>query len=363
MNYYCHSLLFLVLWGCTHQAEELKDDPNKKTYLKEQNLVVIQMLKEQDFQKELVSNGKLRALRKSDLNFALNEPIELLPVKNGMQVRKGSIIVQLRQTKQKQDLERAQMNLQKARLELADFLIGQGYDLKDSSNVPMELMEIARIRSGYAEAQQSLNDAREAYQGTVLTAPFAGKIANLQAKLYERPNSGETPAFCTLIDDSEFEVEFQIIEAEIKDIRLKQHVKIQPFSLDQTFKGQVTEINPVVDENGLVSVKARVRNTGGLLEGMNVKVMIENQVNKQLVVPKSAVVLRQNQEVIFSIKEGKAYWNYVQTVFENSHSYAIIPHPEKNSPLQAGDTVIISGNLNLAHESQVKISETGNSHQ
>jgi hypothetical protein len=87
-----------------------------------------------------------------------------------------------------------------------------------------------------------------------------------------------------------------------------------------------------------------------------VRVLVEKDVPNQYVVPKSAVVLRDNFEVLFKIVNGKAYWNYVKVVYENSSSYAVIPHPDKNTAsLAPGDTIIVSGNLNLAHESVVEI--------
>jgi Na+-driven multidrug efflux pump len=70
---------------------------------------------------------------------------------------------------------------------------------------------------------------------------------------------------------------------------------------------------------------------------------------KQLVVPKSAVVLRSGKQVVFTLTEDKAYWNYVHTGLENADSYTII------DGLKEGDIVITSGNINLAHEAPVKV--------
>jgi len=120
-----------------------------------------------------------------------------------------------------------------------------------------------------------------------------------------------------------------------------------------TLTWAVTEINPVIHENGMVEVKARISNKGNLLDGMQVKVSVKKSVPGQLVVPKEAVVLRQNQEVLFRYTNGIAYWTYVQTGLENSQHYTVIAHPDKGATLEAGDTVIISNNLNLAHESKV----------
>jgi len=103
-------------------------------------------------------------------------------------------------------------------------------------------------------------------------------------------------------------------------------------------------------------VKALVKNTGGLMDGMNVKVMVEKDVPNQLVVPKSAVLLRDNQEVLFRCtKDSIAFWTYIQTTGENTTSYSVIAHPDKGATLNSGDTIIVSGNLNLAHESKVVV--------
>ncbi len=88
---------------------------------------------------------------------------------------------------------------------------------------------------------------------------------------------------------------------------------------------------------------------------MQVKVSVKKSVPEQLVVPKEAVVLRLNQEVLFRYTDGIAYWTYVQTGLENSQHYTVIVHPDKGASLDSGDTVIISDNLNQAHESKVEL--------
>jgi membrane fusion protein (multidrug efflux system) len=160
-----------------------------------------------------------------------------------------------------------------------------------------------------------------------------------------------------VIDDSKFDVEFKVIESEISSISIGKQVKVTAHANEKSMMVKVMEINPTVDENGLISVKAVVANPGSLFDGMNVKVLIKSEVDNQLIVPKTAVVLRQNQEVLFVYKNGIAFWTYVQTQYENSDSYAVIAHPDKNGTLEPGDTVIVNGNLNLAHESEVEIDE------
>ena len=99
----------------------------------------------------------------------------------------------------------------------------------------------------------------------------------------------------------------------------------------------------------MVQVKAVVDNTDRkLVDGMNVKVFIRDKVPGCLMVPKEAVVLRNNRQVVFTLRnDTTAYWNYVITDLENSTSYSII------EGINPGDTVITVGNLNLAHDARV----------
>lgn len=220
------------------------------------------------------------------------------------------------------------------------------------ASIPTDKLELAKVRSGYAAALINQQMAQQKLADCSIKAPFDGVIANITNKVYE--NTSSEP-FCTLIDDSSFEVSFKVLESELPQIALSMPVIVIPFAdQDKTYSGSISEINPVVERNGLVGVKAIIKNNGDLIEGMNVRVLIENEVPEQYVVPKEAVVLRDNWEVLFKITKGKAYWNYVQIVHENSSNYAVIPHPEKSTAsLNPGDTIIVSGNLNLAHESEV----------
>jgi membrane fusion protein (multidrug efflux system) len=331
-----------------------KDTETEKVSLpNRQNEVKVQVIQKTSFSTHLVSNGKLKAVRKSDLKFPVSGELQKITVRNGQRIQQGSIIAQLDLFEYAQREKAAKVTYDKARLDLQDQLIGLGYDLADSAKIPTTIWHTATVRSGYTNAQRGLEDAAYQLRSSILHAPFSGVVANLQRKIHEHTNAGEV--FCVLIDDSAFEVEFHLVESEIHGIRLHDEVSITPFSTDGAYTGRVTEINPLINEHGLVLVKAIIQNKGALLEGMNVKVTIKKESDNHLVVPKAAVVLRQNQEVLFKYTKGKAFWTYVKTGLENSESYTVVAHPDKGGSLQAGDTVIVSGNISLAHESDVVV--------
>lgn len=71
-----------------------------------------------------------------------------------------------------------------------------------------------------------------------------------------------------------------------------------------------------------------------------------------MVIPKSALVLRSGKQVVFTLKNDMAIWNYVQTQLENSDSYTLV-----GEEIKEGDLVIATGNVNLAHEAPVTVVE------
>lgn len=347
--------LAITLATCgTKEKKDSEEEMGRKKYEIEKNPVDTMILKYKDFNSQLLSNGKLRALTKSALKFSSSGIVKQLQVKNGDFVKAGEVIAVIDTTEAALKLRQAESQMEKAKIELEDKLLGFGFRIQDSLNIPAETMRIARINSGYNDAIASLEAARFSYDNCLLKAPVNGKIANLKTKLYEYPKEEE---FCSIIDDGTFEVEFAILETELASLKEGQRVLISTFvEPEKRYAGYVTEINPTVNDEGQILVRAQFQNPGRLIDGMNVKVHIENKIPHRLVVPKSAVLIRDNQEVLFRVdQEGKAAWTYVHVLMSNSDSYVVVPNEDKGADLNEGDIVIISGNLNLAHGSGVEI--------
>ena len=105
----------------------------------------------------------------------------------------------------------------------------------------------------------------------------------------------------------------------------------------------------------MVKVKASVDERGKLFSGMNVRVSVRRSLGNQLVIPKTAVVVRTGKQVVFTLQKGKAVWNYVLTGLENATECIVSDKSQAGvtDGLLEGDTVIVTGNLNLAHEAEV----------
>lgn len=355
MNYKLLTIPLMLLCaacGKEKKASELNETSVETVLPSETNEVTAIPLVRSEFHHELISNGKIEARNQAKLYFESAGAIARIYVKNGESVRKGQKLAELEPFRLKNQLAIATDALEKAKLELQDVLIGQGYMLADSAQVPANILKLAKVQSGYEQALASYELAEYEWKRSVLTAPFDGIVANLTAKTYNQASTSE--AFCTIIDNSQLEASFSILENELPLIQKGDRVEVQPFAVSGLkATGSISEINPLVDDNGMVQVKALVNGSDKLFEGMNVQVSIHRSLPDQLVVPKEAIVLRSGKQVLFTLKDSKAMWVYVHTGLENATSYTLVDDGE----VKVGDSIITSGNINLAHESPVKLIE------
>ncbi len=353
----CVSALSLCMISCGNNdgKDSGSGSAARLEYAPQQNVVDVMKLERTAFHNQLISNGKLSAASRSSLNFSSSGTISDIRVEDGSLVNKGDTVAVLFMENQQLALNSAVISLKKAELDLYDFLARQGYLTKDTASVPDDILAMAKMRSGYDDAVNNYRKAENDLKGCVITVPFGGRIADLDIRQYDRTTS--EPA-CTLINDSELDVKFSILESEYPFIEKGLTVKVIPYAdRSITATGTVRTVNPAVDKNGQITVTASIRNNGKLIDGMNVKVIVEKDVPGQLVVPRSAVVIRDNQEVLFRYSGGKAVWTYVNVLMSNSDSHSVTANKERGAELSEGDMIITSGNLNIADGTEVTIKD------
>lgn len=347
--------LLLTLGGCADKKKEaskedeevLKARIDKK---EEKTEVRVDIAKRDRFEMELVSNGKANARRKAVLKFEINDAVAEVYVKNGDQVQKGDPIASVDSYKSTQLLEDARLSLKKSEQDLRSRLMSEGVNtVEDTNQIPKLRLQTIMLQCGYTSAQNTYAKALHDHENITVKAPFKGIIADLDAREYNP--SASYPNLCTLIDNAEMEIVFNVLETEISHMRPGMEIEVTPYANpDKILSGQITEINPKIDENGMVKIKAiTVNKNGVLVDGMNVSILIKRQIEEKLFIPKSAVLPRQGKKVVFVHENGKAIWKYVTTGQENSRNVCI------ESGLKEGEEIIYDNNLGLSHESDVTV--------
>ena len=232
--------------------------------------------------------GKVVAEHFADLSFETALPIERVLVRNGQQVRRGQVLAQLDQfklrnavAKQERAIEQAQLQMEQARLQMQDVIISQGYDPDKEAQVPASVVHNADVKSGYALSKSQLASARiqlaaaqHELRSGVLTAPFDGVVANVTIQAHQLAQAGQP--VCRVIASGDMAVEFRVMEADLGRYQQGTALSIIPIAdKSQHYDATVCEINPVVDKQGAVTIRAHVSHAADLFDGMNVEVILK----------------------------------------------------------------------------------------
>ncbi len=221
--------------------------------------------------------------------------------------------------------------------------------LKTITSVKRE--DVIASMSGLSNAIASYDKAKLNLSYTKLASPINGLIADCNISKGSYVRSGD---LCMrVIDISSIKMQCEVTESDIVNIRTGDPVEAEFIALPgKKFNGKVIEINPYIDlEKRTAKVTVLLSNPDFLIKpGMFASVKIGSSIfSNVLLIPHSALLVRENRTLVFTIEDGLAQWKYV-TVGKSNDQYYII-----KEGLKAGDTLIVNGNYNLAHQSKVKI--------
>ena len=342
-------LSLILCLACTACVQKERHEESISTTYKEKIVepepiyVTCKEVKKEAFGEELESNGTLEAIRKADLIWEINGNVSNVYVQNGQKVTQGQVLAELDKSDLEDEKQQAINTKEKAYIDYQDYLIGQGYNIQEIENIPEKIAQIGKIRSGYQHAEYTYKLIQKQLEKARIRAPFDGLLANINAAPGQKINSGTS--FGLLLDTHNMTVSFPILEQEMEFIKKGRDISVFLSTNKQsTAKGFILSINPIVNDKGMIFIKATIPNPpSNWYEGMKVGILIHKIKEPKIVVPKNAVVLRDGKHVVFTYKHGRADWNYVTLGAEHSSSYVI----EKG--LEIGDSIIVSNTTYLAH--------------
>lgn len=213
-------------------------------------------------------------------------------------------------------------------------------------------------RSGLAQAREAFETAKLNLEATRISAPFAGYVADCLLVNGMHVNAGQI--LLKIVDLSTILVDVDILESEIGRVAVGQKAKIRAAGLpEMEFEGSVRTLNPIVDAKA-GTMKAAIALTGRtndgqfprshLRPGMFASVLIETRTFlHRLLVPREAVLVRDQRPLVFTVEGSLAKWHYIETGESNEECFEI------RSGLSQGDTVIVDGHYTLAHDAKVSV--------
>ena len=218
--------------------------------------------------------------------------------------------------------------------------------------------ELIAQQSGLSAAEAQFERAKYQLDNCRITAPFAGIAGDVQVHPGDYISTGQT--LLRLVDLSRLKLQLEVLESEMGNIRRGEAIEARFAAFpDTVFRGQIIGINPTVNpETRTGTVIAEIPNPGALLKsGMFATVRIAvNRYPNRLLVPRSAVVERDRRQLVFIVRDGKAFWCYVDTGLENDDYVEVV---SSAFDLKPGEPVIIDGHFALAHNAPVEVDERG----
>ena len=250
----------------------------------------------QDWQPELRAVGTLRAVRGADLALDVAGLVTRVNVKSGDEVRKGQLLLQLRDSEDIALLHQleaaaalAEVTFARAKEQLAVQVISKAdYD-----------QAAADLKAKQAAvAQQQVNVAKKQ-----LRAPFAGRAGIVTINPGAYLSSGTM--IVTLQQLDPIYVDFHLPQKDLAELRTGQKVALRLDAFPgRTFEGTLSAISPKVDSDTRnVQVEAKVPNPDRVLTpGMFASVSVDvGAKQRYLTLPQTAVVYNPYGETVFVV--------------------------------------------------------------
>ena len=347
-------IILVVFLACGDNNKRASEESDKRAGIFPEPVEVkVIKIKKGLFENRRYTNGIIKSGRKAIVSFPMSGILLEMRAYNGKSVKKGEIIAILDTTEVAVAIKRARIQLERTHLLFFDNLIARGYDVKNLQKIPSDVLENSKILSGFKEAEINLEEALNNYQKCFVRAPISGIIASMDNEIHGQVIQWKQ--LCTIVDNSNLQVYFKIFQSDILFVRPTTMVDIISLSDGNACsRAKVGYISPMVDENGMCEVSAKVtlNNCDFLTDGMHVKVSVNTVRKSVLILPKQAVVFKDDKPVVFVVKNGQANWTEVSIGSENDHYYLV------ESGLEPGDVVVIENNSWLGHNASIKVMDT-----
>lgn len=310
---------------------------------------------------EVSATGQAEASRRAKVVARVAGRIVSLPVEESAFVGVGRTLAALDPREYVLAVETAEADLQEARARYREMTL---FDERIADpEVRQERDRAARARSGLDRAEIALEKARLELANTTVRAPFAGRVADVRVTRGEYVTRGQE--LMTVVDPNPIRVEVRVPEGEIRHLREGAGAAVRlPAIPGFEHRGRIASINPVVDpesRTGRVTVEL-ANPEGEILPGMYARVNLEGRaLEDRVMVPREAIVERDDRTLVFVFEPleagagtGRAKWVYVTPGAANSELVALVESEETGVPAP-GSLVVTGGHYTLVHDAPVRI--------
>ncbi|MDT9598251.1 efflux RND transporter periplasmic adaptor subunit [Sphingosinicella sp. GR2756] len=278
------------------------------------------------------------------LSAPVTERIVRLGFDDGSFVRAGQVVAVLAQGQENAQLAEAQARAREAgqQLERVTELKERGFATR--SNYEAQEATAAAAKAQAAQARATVGDR-------VITAPFAGWVSLRNISPGAIVSAGTEIA--TISDIRTIKLDFPVPETSLSAIRPGQTIVARAAAYpDQPFRGQIANIDTVVDPNTrAVTVRAHLPNPDAKLKpGMLLAVTIETASRVAVGVPELAVIGQGDSRFVYVLgRDGTVKRTEVRTGLRSEGKIEIV------EGLRPGQRIVTEGVAKLSDGMKVRL--------
>lgn len=281
--------------GCTGEADDAKDE-RKGAREVPPTVVATAQAAVGSVDEVLEASGTVEARASADLVPASTGRVLDVRVEVGDRVRKGDVLVVIRNEAAQGSAQRATDEVRHLEATLAelDALFGQG---------AVSAREVADARFNLDQARLRLTEARAAESDTRLVAPFAGVVAVRDVKIGEMASGGTRAV--QVVDPSELLVRARLPEQDLGRVATGQQATLRSAYDDtQAAPATVARVAPVVDsQTGTFEVLLSLDpSQQALRPGQYVRIsLVVDRRDDVVVVPREAVRYDNGRALVWTV--------------------------------------------------------------
>ena len=305
-----------------------------------------------------IAKARAEALREAKISAQVAGIVQRVRVRENQVMRRGQLLIQIDTTEYALSLAESRAALGRAQVDYEVRLLQD--DVLDDPELRASRAERARFVTGLSQAEVNLQRAEINMQKTRVTAPFAGRIADL--KVVEGQYVGAGTELLTVVTLDPIKVVVSVLETAVVDL-VEGRVATMVFSAmpDTTFTGRIETINPKVDlDTKTTRVTVLLSNPDGrIMPGMYADARLEAaQIPDVIQVPRTAIrETPDRRSYLFVAENGRARWIYVPTGRQNEDMIQLLGRPGSPEWVEPGWTVLIDGHQSLAVDAAIELVE------
>lgn len=280
-----------------------------------------------------------------ELTFETSGKITKIYFEEGREVKEGDLLAKVNDETLQAELAKLE-----AQLPLAEEKVFRQKSLLQKDAVSKEAYEMVSTELAKLNADIDLIKAR--IRQTELRAPFDG-IVGLR-RVSEGSYASPTTIITNLTKIKPLKLEFSVNEKQANDIRAGKRLSFTVENDLTLYHAKVYAVESRLDESTLtLKARALYDNANGKLQpGRSVTVeIVMDEIHNTLTIPSAATLAEMGQSIAFVYKNGVAKQVNVKRGARTASDVQIV------DGLNVGDTVLVTGVMQLRNDMAVKIAE------